>query len=171
MAYFDPGCGEGHDVALTAYLGDSEQTTRVELIDAASGTIRLTATLSGEFTSATPVSGGLMAAHGAALVRLAGARATGVAHVPGQVFDIRPNRAGGVDLLSADSTTTGTAWRFSAGALRRVGAGPLRQLRLYAGHAGATVLSGATSVRAVPGMTVRAGATGRVPPRSLAPPC
>jgi hypothetical protein len=162
MAYFDPGCGRGHDVALTSYLGDSEQATRVEWIDAASGTVGGTVTLSGEFTSAVPVSGGLMAAHGAALVRLARTHATSVARLPGQVFDLRPNRQGGVDLLSADSATAGTAWRFGAGVLRRVGAGPLGKLALYSGHAGATVLFGGTSASAIPGMTARAGTGARV---------
>src|SRR5262249_15356439 len=80
----------------------------------------------------------------------------------GQVFDLRPNRQGGVDLLSADSATAGTAWRFSAGILRRVGVGPLSKLALYAGHAGATVLFGATSARAIPGMTARADPGARV---------
>lgn len=161
MAYFDPGCGEGSDVALTTYLGDSEQTTRVQLIDAATGKVKNTVTLSGEYTSAVPVSGGLMAAHGAALVRLAGSRAMSMARLPGQVFDLRPNRQGGVDLLSADSATTGVAWRFDAGTLRRVGAGPLGKLALYQAHAGGTVLFGAKSVRPVPGMTVRAGSAAR----------
>jgi hypothetical protein len=162
MAYFDPGCGQGHDVALTTYLGGSEQTTRVQLIDAATGTAKSTATLSGEFTSAVPVSGRLMAAHGASLVRLADAHPTSVAHLPGQVFDLRPNRQGGVDLLSADSAAAGTAWRYSAGSLRRVGAGPLRDLALYATHAGGTVLFGARSARTVPDLTVRAVTGARV---------
>jgi hypothetical protein len=162
VAYFNPGCGEAHDVALTTYPGKSEQTTRVQLIDAASGTVRKTVTLSGELTSAIPVSGGLMAADGAALVRLGGARAIRVAHVPGQAFDLRPNRQGGADLLSADSWAAGTAWRFGTGALRRVGTGPLRTLALYAGHAGTTVLFGARSARAVPNLMVHAATRARV---------
>jgi len=162
MAYFNPGCGEAHDVALTTFLGESEQTTRVQLIDAASGTVRRTVKLSGEFTSATPVSGQLMAAHGAAVVRLGGTGAISVAHVPGQAFDLRPNRQGGVDLLSADSRAAGTAWRFGAGTLRRVGTGPLRTLALYTGHAGTTILFGARSAMAVPNLVVHAAPRGRI---------
>src|SRR5258708_6552132 len=63
MAYFNPGCGSGHDVALTTYLDNSEQTTRIEWLDAASGTLRSTVTLSGEFTPALPAPRGLIAAH------------------------------------------------------------------------------------------------------------
>jgi hypothetical protein len=128
MAYFNPGCGAGHDVALTSYLGNAEQATQVRRVNAATGAVASVSTLPGEFTSAVPASGSLLAAHGDALVRLSGAHATKLATLPGAAFQLRPNRVGGVDLLAATSATAGSAWRYDAGSLRQLGAGSLAGL-------------------------------------------
>jgi hypothetical protein len=153
MAYFNPGCGAGHDVALTSYLGDAEQTTQVRSVNVLTGAVTAVSTLPGEFTSAVPASGSLLAAHGDALVRLSGAHATKLARLPGAAFQLRPNRLGGVDLLAANSATGGSAWRYYAGSLRQLGTGPLAGLSLLAGHAGTTVLSGATTVARAAGLS------------------
>ena len=162
MAYFNPGCGSGHDVALTSYLGDAEQSTQVRRLNAATGVVAATSTLPGEFTSAVPASGTLMAAHGDRLVRLEGSRAANVATLPGQAFQLRPNRQAGVDLLAADSPSSGSAWRYGAGSLHQLGTGPMASLVLQAGHAGATMLSGATKAAAAAGLTLRKGGGSRM---------
>jgi len=152
LAYFNPGCGTGSQVAFTTYLGRDEGTTRVTVLDAADGRVARSATVGAEITSAVPVDGQILAARGGAVVRLTAGRADVVGRVAGHAFDLRPNVGGGVDLVTA----TGRAariWRLASGVVRQVGSGPLGQVRLLAGRADRTLVMAATVVTPVPGLS------------------
>jgi hypothetical protein len=160
LAYFDPGCGAGDQLALTSYLGQDEATTRVAVVNAASGAVLRSVAVRGELTSAVPVGSAIDGARGAALVRIAGGRETVLARGPGQVFDVRANSSGGVDFLVAHGRTAGV-WQLAGASARRVGSGPLTQVRLFSGHNGRNLVTG-TGPGAAPGLI-----SVRVPSRSL----
>ena len=155
LAYFSPGCGTGSQVAFTTYLGAGQRTTRVSVLDAATGRLVRSATVRGEITSAVPVGGAVTAAAGRSLVQLRGAGVHVIGHAGGQAFDLRPNDTGGVDLLTAAGPVA-RIWRLAGGRLRPAGAGPLGRVRLLQGRAGHTVVTGATDLAAGSGLvTVR----------------
>jgi len=166
IAYFNPGCGTGSTVALTSYGGTDQDTTRVLTVDAGTGTVKASTTVVGEFTSAIPVSGGIVAAEGRHLVRLAGDRATTLATAPGQALELRADRNGGVDLLSA-SRDTSTIWRLASDRLTRIGSGPLDAVDLLAGRGGITTVTGATSLDADSGLRAAGSPAGGVQAASL----
>jgi hypothetical protein len=151
LYYFNPGCGVAGQVALTRYLGNDEQTTQVLTVDAHSGALTQAITVPGEVTSAVPVSGSLIAAHGRSLVRLTGGNPVLITTVAGPAFDLRANVAGGVDLLTVHQQTA-SAWRWANGRLTYLGAGPLHGAQMTAARAGRTVVVGAAAASA-PGLT------------------
>jgi lysophospholipase L1-like esterase len=142
LAYFDPGCGTGHRIALTTYLGSDEQTTRVTVLDARTGALVRSSTLPGELTSAVPLGSGIAGVHGGVLVSLAGTRQTALARVPGLVYDLRPDSTGGADFLAARSGTA-ALWRIDHGGARELASGPLGRVHLFAGRAGHNIIAGA----------------------------
>jgi O-glycosyl hydrolase len=145
LAYFNPGCGTGHEVALTSYIGTSESQTRITVLDASTGRMLMSLTASGEITSAVPVGTSVIAAKGSEIVRLSGARQTVLARMPGQAFDLHPNSNGGVDFMVTQGRSA-SVWRLQAGAARRVASGTTGTLGLYAGRGGHNVITGAASV-------------------------
>jgi hypothetical protein len=169
LYYFDPGCGAGHDVALTRYLGTDQHITQMLRVDVLTGTVRQLAMVPAELTSAIPAAGGLLAIRGAQLVRIAGSgagaagtsgtaaggRVQVVAALRGRPYSLRPDAVGGADLLTAGGNGTSTAWRWAAGRLTRIGQGASRDVALTAAGNGVNVLSGIRTA-AVPGLLVHA---------------
>jgi O-glycosyl hydrolase len=151
VAHFDPGCGTGSQVALTTYLGRDQRTTRVTILEAATGRVLRSATVQSEVTSAVPVGTTITAARGGTVVELVGHRMHVVGRVTGQAFDLRPDRAGRVDLLAATGQTA-RIWLLTDGTLRPLGDGPLGRVRLLEGRAGHNVVTGATRLVAGSGL-------------------
>ncbi len=143
LAYFSPGCGAAGQVAFTSYLGGDGHSTRITVVDAATGARRWSTTVAGELTSAVPVGAAAMAARGASLVRLDSRRTTTVGTVDGQAFDLRPNQDGGVD-VAAGSGDRVTLWRLAGSTLTRVGGGRRGQARVLAGRGGHNLIAGWT---------------------------
>lgn len=146
LAYFNPGCGSGGEVALTRFDGADQQRTRVAVADPATGATRLVAVADGEITSAVPAMGGVVAADGGTLVRLSPGARTRLATLPGLAFGLHPAADGGIDLLSRDGTDRARAWHYRDGRLTAVATGNVTDLRLYPGRGGHNILAGATSV-------------------------
>lgn len=151
LAYFDPGCGVDGNVALTSYLGDAQQPTRVTVLDAASGKVVRTSTIPAELTSAVEVHGQILAAEGADLVDVTSGTPRVLHRFGGQVADLRPTGDGGVDLTAAGTQV----WHYAAGAGTRLDAtGDPAHLRLLAGAAGRNLVLNAATTS--PGSDVKA---------------
>src|SRR5215469_12756890 len=147
LAYFDPGCGTGSRVALTSFPGRGERMTRIMVVDAASGKVRMAENLPGQITSAVPVGTGAEAALGSTVIRIGPGSLTTVARARGQVFALRPNAVGGVDFLSAvPGGPVAVIWRQASGRTVRAGYGPLRRVGLFGGRGGRTLVTGATRI-------------------------
>lgn len=137
LAYFDPGCGAGGQAVLTRYTRAGESATQLLNVDTGTGRVRAAAPMAGEFTSPVPVPGGVVAVSGHSLVKIAGITRSRLAAFPGAPFDLRPTADGGVELLVRESPATAGWWRVSpAGAVQRLGFGPLAGAGLFAGHVG-----------------------------------
>ncbi len=154
LAYFNPGCGTGDDVALTGYVGADEAATRLALVDARTAVTRWRATLPGELTSAVPTGDAITAAGGGALLRIArdqgargGATALPLPHATGPAYDLRPNGAGGVDFLTPAGGGRATIWRRVPGRLIVLGAGRAGAVALAQGAGGRTLVVGAATLR------------------------
>lgn len=150
--YFNPGCGSGHDVALTRYLGTNEQTTQLLDLDATTGHVLENETTAGELTSAVPIAGGIAAARGEQVVRVVAGRIGPLNSLAAAPYDLRPNAEGGVDLLTDDATGA-HAWRLDADGMHPLGAGTVGSVGLYSARAGHTVLTGVSHAQAAAGLT------------------
>jgi hypothetical protein len=139
LMYFNPGCGAGHEVALSRYLGGEERRTEVVVFDAATGDIGTHAEYQGEVTSAVPTNGGgVVGAIGNHVVRLDPDRLRVLATTPGEPFDLRASGAG-VQLLVARRQRALFA-RVRDSSLQTTGSAPLTATDLYPGAGGRNVL-------------------------------
>jgi hypothetical protein len=93
LAYFNPGCGSGEEVALTSV---TERTT-VDLVDTRDGAVTRRFSTSGQLTSAVPYNGKIAGSIGARLVSVdPGGTVTTLASNRGAPFRIHPDGAGGL---------------------------------------------------------------------------
>jgi lysophospholipase L1-like esterase len=166
LAYFNPGCGAGHQVALTSYLTQDEGATRVAVVDAATGTLVQSVAVHGELTSAVPVGSAIAAARGSALVWLTGGRESVMARGGGQVFDVRANNSGGADFLVAQGRTA-AVWQLAGASAHEVTSGPLTQVQLLAGRDGKNLVTGTGPVTAAGLIQVAAPANSHLIAASL----
>lgn len=131
LAYFSPGCGAG-DTAVVSQFGGVAGRTRLLRVDLATATAASPVTVDGEFTSAVPVPGGIVAAADGRLVRIDKAgRATGLARTTGVAYGLVPDAAGRVVFLehagdqarvrAADAARTAGATTLAQGALTDLG--------------------------------------------------
>lgn len=159
LAYFNPGCGLGSDVALTSYGGPQQRPTKISVLDAATGAVTASSTVPGEITSAVPAAGGrILAARGGELLDVTGNRATELASFPGQVSSLHPAASGGVDLVAQSGHGQAGIWSAGHGLpVRQLGAGPAVSLRLFAGLGGRNLAAGAASLTPDSGLGLLAG--------------
>ncbi|MEV4325292.1 SGNH/GDSL hydrolase family protein [Microbispora rosea] len=151
LAYFNPGCGTGSEVALTSYLGRDQRPTRVGVLDVASGRQTRTTTVRAEITSAVPAGDRIVAARGGDLVDVTDDRIAALHRFPGRVTDVTPSAGGGVHLI-AHVGGTGEAWGWAAGHGRRLATGTSIALHLHNGRSGRTIVSGAAHLEAGSGL-------------------
>ncbi|WP_338673408.1 hypothetical protein V1460_10090 [Streptomyces sp. SCSIO 30461] len=71
LAYFNPGCGAGEKAVFTqlSYEDNHAQQTRLITVDAATGKAGVPVVCNGQVSSAVPVDGGAVAAHGNRVVK------------------------------------------------------------------------------------------------------
>jgi len=153
LTYFNPGCGTGDTVALTGYDGPDEAVTRLMLADARAGRMRWRATIPGEFTSAVPAAGAIVAVGRGALLRIVPGRdgrerATPLPHAAGPAYDLRPNAVGGVDFLIPGGGGRVTIWRAGPDRMSALGSGHSASVALAQGVGGRTMVVGAAHLRA-----------------------
>jgi len=109
MAYFNPGCGAGNEVALSAFDGGK---TRVTLLDTSTMSSKLAVAIAGQYTSAIPdEKGGLVAIGAEGVVRLNSNNSVSrIAAVGGNGYDLTANPAGQLTyLVSSGDTATALA--------------------------------------------------------------
>lgn len=148
LSYFDPGCGTGSTVALSRYTNIDQSATRIDVMDASTGTTIATPAVANQVTSAIPVDGTVFAAEGHRVVRIAASGAvTTVATQNGPVFDLTPNNAGGVDFVAQDTAAGSNpavrVFRYRTGKPTQLATGTLRSLRLLPGINGQDTVVGA----------------------------
>ncbi|MEW1839192.1 SGNH/GDSL hydrolase family protein [Nonomuraea angiospora] len=146
LAYFNPACGTGSEVALTSYLGRDQRPTLVTVLDAATGEPVRSSEVKEQVTSAVPVGDQIVAARSGELVDITKGRVERLAVFPGRIAELRPSDAGGVDLISHRADGLSTVWRWSRKGNRQVGTGRPVSIHLHPGRAGQTVVAGATSL-------------------------
>jgi hypothetical protein len=141
LAYHNPGCGTGEDVILSTREDGAAVSTRLAVVNGATGALtRLTRT-PGELTSAVPFAGGVAAALGNRIVAVDSRGATHVlSEESGGPFRLHPDPAGGLayQVPSGDRVGVRRLWR---GRSTLVGTGRLGQVQV-AGSAGQVFLIG-----------------------------
>jgi hypothetical protein len=141
LMYFNPGCGEGHLVALSRYLGADEAETNVLLADAASGTVRSSAVVPGEVVSNVPTGTGVAGVDGNRIVDVHQDHVSVRVRLPGRPYMLRPGGAG-LDVLVAQGRAA-SLYGVSLHSSRRYTSGSLYGLALYQGAGGRNVVLGA----------------------------
>ncbi|GHH68365.1 hypothetical protein GCM10017673_16850 [Streptosporangium violaceochromogenes] len=147
LAYFNPGCGLGDDIAFTQ-AGDTDLgKTRVHVFDAVRGRVSRSLTLRGQVTSPVPSDEKVIAARGESLLEIS--EKTGVrelASARSVPFDVHLARDGSIvyaehsgDLVSVIHYTNGVA--------RTLAQGRLGEVSVQAGVHGEIFLVGETVAR------------------------
>jgi hypothetical protein len=135
ISYFDPGCGAGQDAVLTqggtgASPIPGPLTTRLMLLDTATGEITSTVTMPGQVTSAVPYRGGIAAVSGSGLVSIGvGGAERVLAKTRGPAFRLSPDAASGLGFQVASGGRV-QIWRYAAGHAALLGTAPLGAVEL-----------------------------------------
>ncbi|MFB8210486.1 SGNH/GDSL hydrolase family protein [Streptomyces sp. NPDC056010] len=150
LAYFDPTCNAAQGTAaFTAYRGMNDvRTMKTRLITVnTSGKTRDEATLDGQFTSAVPAEGGMLAGQGHGVVRVDHAgKVTKLATADSVPFDIRPAKDGRIAFVDRKGTSVSQAKVFTGrGKPALLAKGKVGDLELLPGDAGRVFLTGRPS--------------------------
>ncbi|WP_052441823.1 golvesin C-terminal-like domain-containing protein [Streptacidiphilus anmyonensis] len=132
LAYYNPGCGEGEQVALTSLGASNGRTTStVRVIDAASGKVLRQSVAAGQLSSPVPYGGAVVAALGSRLVSV---DAKGAEHAltreSGTPFRLHPDAGGGLAYEVPSSHGKVQVRRLAAGRSTLVGTGDLDAVQL-----------------------------------------
>jgi lysophospholipase L1-like esterase len=142
LAYFNPGCGVGEQVAVSAQAERAGAVdTGVSLVDAGTGAVSATVWAAGQLTSAVPYRGGLAAVAGDRLVSLDPGGAVKTLETVDMVpFRLHPDRGDGLayEVVSGDRVHVR---RWSKGHSTMVGTGVPDRVRLV-GSAGRVFVVG-----------------------------
>lgn len=144
LAYYNPGCGAGDQVALTQGTTDEHRTTRLFTVDANSGKPGSPVVVQDQVTSATAVAGGIVAAAGDRLVEVKpSGELTTLAKTEGVPFGLRATADGGIAFMDRGSGTGEVRVRhYRQGAVRTLASGRLGDLALHAGVDGRVFVTG-----------------------------
>ncbi|MFR9795146.1 hypothetical protein ACL02U_04445, partial [Streptomyces sp. MS06] len=167
LAYFSPGCGQGDIVVFSqlTYDGDKEQQTRLVQVDASSGKQVEASVLPGQVTSAVPVRDGLVAAHGAELVKIRGKKEKVLARTSAVPFQINTDADGGITFIDREEDKKKAAkpasWaKYLTGTEVRKGnetkapvvaSGKLTEWSLTSSAAGDVFITGKATAKKLPG--------------------
>ncbi|TKK75856.1 hypothetical protein FDA94_38815, partial [Herbidospora galbida] len=142
LAYFNPGCGAGDTVALTQGVSDRHGTTRLLTVDTVTKRVTRAVVAEGQVTSAVPVGGTVVAAHGTRLVEVQDGGALRQLADAGSVpFDLRATADGGVAFAARDGESVRIR-QYAAGQTRELASGPLGELSVRSGANGRVFLVG-----------------------------
>jgi hypothetical protein len=151
LAYYNPGCGAGELVALSALsTGTGPTRSTVAVVDAARAVIVRTAAVGGQLSSAVPLGDGLVGALGDRLVSITGGEVRTLGTFAGIPFRLHPDVAGGLafEVPRGDRVEV---HRYADGRARLLGTGGLNSVRVQ-GAAGHVFVTGPDASRInVPG--------------------
>jgi hypothetical protein len=144
LAYFNPGCGAGERAVLTQEGDEDLAGTRLVGVRAGTGALDRPVVAKGQVTSAVPTSGGIVAAAGHRLVRVAANGAT--AAVPGTASAAVPYGlavdAGGGIVFADVAGATARVRRLSGTTVTTLATGPADRLRVARGAGNRVFLTG-----------------------------
>ncbi|MBT2364050.1 hypothetical protein J7E88_01550 [Streptomyces sp. ISL-10] len=169
LAYFSPGCGTGDQVVFTqlSHDGDEKQQTRLITVNAATGKQTGKDTYPGQVTSAIPTKDGIVAAHGAKVVRINGKKEKVLAHAITVPFQITTDADGGVTFIDRqmdkDAGKTPTSWAKHLGAEKVKAGAKSKPVAVASGRLHAWDLT--STARGEVFITGSAASRGTLPPR------
>jgi hypothetical protein len=167
LAYFSPGCGAGDTAVVTRFsTGRAGRTpqTRLTVVDAGRRAVAREHTLPGELTSAVPVTGGLIAADGARLVRIPAKGApAGLVRTTNVPFDIHADGTGAVTYLDrfGDQVRLGHATAKPGTAATTLATGRIGQLGTVSPNGGTVFVVGTPEHTGPLPRSIRRLSTGR----------
>ncbi|MFE0255663.1 SGNH/GDSL hydrolase family protein [Streptomyces sp. NPDC059010] len=164
LAYFSPGCGRGETAVVSQFTDDSakQSASRLVTVDARAGrAVGKPLRLDGQVTSAIPYQGGIAAADGYRVVKIAkdGKRTT-LGAASGVPFQLRGDRDGGLVFLDRTGNATSAVKRAVGGRTTTLAKGRLADVDLTASADGTVFITGKanTTARSLPGAVKNSGA-------------
>jgi hypothetical protein len=159
LAYYNPGCGAGDQVVVTALHAGLGRTRLVE-VDTARATVSAPVTVESQVTSAVPVGGEIVAAANNQLVKVDRAgKMTGFAPTAGVAHALRPDAVGGVVFVEHSGPAARVRRVDSTRRPVTLAEGELTKLSARAAAGGLVYLSGeARNVGALPAGVMRVDA-------------
>ena len=146
LSYNNPSCGTDDVVAFTRYVGvnDSAPTTEIMRVSAVQRAVLDTRQFHGEVASVVPTGGSVVGTTGNSLVQVAAdGSVQHLVDAASPIYDVHAASHGGVDyLLKRNSVSSGAYERDRAGRIRHLADGPLTNLTIEQGRAGANQLAG-----------------------------
>lgn len=165
LAYYNPGCGPGEEVALTQAADVDLRKTGLLTVDARTAKVSERTELTGQFTSAVPFQGGFAVAGGTGVLKIGrdGTKER-IATTKGVPFHLKPDAEGGVVYMAAESSYDVNVQRSTGvrGKVSLLARGQVSKVGLTANARG-VFLTGEAKVEALPSavrrLDVPAGAT------------
>jgi hypothetical protein len=156
LRYHSPGCGTGDTAVFSRYTRPDEAATDLIRVDPVHRRVLDVRHVTGQFTSAVPLGTEVAAAAGEGVVVVArNGSVRRLAKLSGPAFDLHPDQAGGVDLLSMGPRNAVAAYAVSpTGQARRLADGAAGRLRIAAGRGGHNRLVGAVTTLFDPSVAV-----------------
>ncbi|WP_157254949.1 SGNH/GDSL hydrolase family protein [Nonomuraea typhae] len=144
LAYYNPGCGAGNEVAFTQGTTDERKTTRLFTVDAGSKSIARAIVVQGQVTSAVATADGIVAAAGNRLVKveLSGKLKT-LAKTDSVPVALHATADGGIAFMDREEgADEARVKHYRQGSVRTFASGRLGDLALHAGADGRVFVTG-----------------------------
>jgi hypothetical protein len=153
LAYYNPGCGLGEEVALTQAADLDLGKTGLLTVDTTTGKVSDRTEVAGQFTSAVPFQDGFAVAGGTGVLKI---RRDGgkerIARTNGVPFKLTPDAEGGVVYMADEGNGNVNVQRSTGlrGRVSLVARGPISKLGLTANTRGDVFITGDAKLEALP---------------------
>jgi hypothetical protein len=112
LAYYNPGCGLGEEVALTQAADLDLGMTGLRTVEANTGKVSDRTEVAGQFTSAIPMGNGFAVAGGTGVLKIGrDGEKERIAKTAGVPFHLKADRDGGIVFMAAESDSVVNAQR------------------------------------------------------------
>ncbi|MFT7835248.1 hypothetical protein Q5530_03740 [Saccharothrix sp. BKS2] len=153
LAYYNPGCGLGEEVALTQ-AGDTDLVkTGLRTVDAATGRLSGRTELDGQLTSAVPLRDGFAVAGGTGVLHVGrDGKKQRIAKNAGVPFNLRADRDGGVVFMAAEDGETVNVQRSTGvrGKISLLARGAVGRVDLTTASSGRVFITGEARLEGLP---------------------
>ncbi|MFD7653586.1 hypothetical protein ACFV4N_06360 [Actinosynnema sp. NPDC059797] len=153
LAYYNPGCGLGEEVALTQ-AGDTDLVkTGLRTVDASTGKLSDRTELDGQLTSAVPLRDGFAVAGGTGVLHVGrDGKKQRIAKTAGVPFHLKADRDGGVVFMAAEDAETVNVQRSTGvrGRTSLLARGAVGRVGLTAASSGRVFITGDAELEALP---------------------